>query len=77
MQTERGNNETIRGRSERIKCLRRCFLSFRYVIDPANVLYFLLNKLFTLNRSQRVVCRNVNLSNLKNCFTKKSKNRQG
>ena len=40
MQTEEKNNETKRGRTERRNCLRKCFHSFKYVMDHANVRFF-------------------------------------
>ena len=40
MQTEEKNNETRQGRSERRNCLRKCFHSFKYVVDHANVCFF-------------------------------------
>ena len=40
MQTEEKNNERIRGRSERINCLQKCFHSFKYVRDHTNVCFF-------------------------------------
>ena len=40
MQTEEKNNETKRGRAERRNCLRKCFHSFKYVIEHANVRFF-------------------------------------
>ena len=49
MQIEEKNNETVRGRSERRTCLRNCFHSFKYVIEHANVCFF-LSKLYTLHR---------------------------
>ena len=49
--TEEKSNETRRDRSERRNCLRKCFHSFKYVIDHANFSFFLLSKLYTLLRA--------------------------
>ena len=42
--TEEKNNETRR-QSKRRNCLQKCFHSFKYVIDHANVCFFFLNSL--------------------------------
>ena len=49
MQTEDKNNEALRGRYKRKNCLRKCFLSFKYVTKMITQI-FALNKLFRLLR---------------------------
>ena len=41
-QTKEKNNEIKRGRSERRNCLRKCFHSFKYVIDHLHLRFFFL-----------------------------------
>ena len=50
METEGENNESVRGRSKRRNCQRKCFHSFKHAIDHGNVLFFFwVNCFFLVN----------------------------